>query len=167
MKRRITWVAAVGFLSGLMLVAVPLHESRSGIVAKVHAQENRDDKKPKSCTVASLDGTFGLYRQGTTGVGTASPNALAAVGIIVLANGSIVSGHQTTSRNGVFIDSVFGGGTYEVDPDCTGRLFSANGTLVGRFSIVDDGKEVFLLSMTPSNAVTEVWKKVGTQEQWR
>jgi hypothetical protein len=38
---------------------------------------------------------------------------------------------------------------------------------VGRFSIVDDGKEVFLLSMTPSNAVTEVWKKVGTQEQWR
>jgi len=29
------------------------------------------------------------------------------------------------------------------------------------------GKEVFLLSMTPSNAVIEVWKKVGTQEQWR
>ena len=121
----------------------------------------------KSCTVASLDGTFGLYRQGTTGVGTATPNALAAVGIIVLAKGSVVSGHQTTSRNGVFIDTVFGGLTYEVDPDCTGRLFSADGTLLGRFSIVDGGKEVFLLSMTPANAVIEVWKKVGTQEQGR
>lgn len=160
MNRMMAWIVAVGLVVGLVSAMSIVPKNNFTIMPIVHAQ----DRGEGGCTDSTLNGSFGFHRQGTTGVTTSSQYPLAAVGIITLADGAVVGGHQTTSKNGVFTTSVIGGGTYHIDADCTGKLFFRNGTLAAQFSIVNRGREVFVLSMTPSNAVIEVWKRIEAPE---
>ena len=113
---------------------------------------------PSGCTNASLNSAYGFYRTGTNhNQGT----DIAAVGIGIFDGNGVVSGHQTTSRNGVFATDPPLEGPYQVNADCTGQFLAPNGTtVVGQFALVDSGTELYFLSMTPGDAVTGVAKQL-------
>jgi len=54
--------------------------------------------------------------------------------------------------------------SYEVDPDCAGRLVNPDGSVFGHFVVVDGGKEFFGLSLSPGNSVNVVWKKINKED---
>ena len=51
-------------------------------------------------------------------------------------------------------------GPYEVDPDCAGRFLNCDGSVAGHFVVVDGGKEIFAISLTPGNSVIGVFRKI-------
>jgi len=152
MKRMTIWIRLGGLIVSLLLVVAAFHGRWSGIVPEVYAQ---NDNSQGGCTNASLNGTYGFYRTGTT-----SQGPLAALGTITYDGNGVASGHQTISRNGVF-QNVASQGFYQVNLDCTGTLLSNDDiTVIGLFVIVDQGKEVLILSTTPGNAVYGVERKL-------
>jgi len=160
MKRTVSLVALVGLMATLLVGVSVFQGHPSGIVPKVHAQENDEQK---GCSNATLNGTYGFYRTGTSSVGP-----LAAVGLVTFdgtsAHGSV---RQTIRRNGVTVQDLFAdpalGGPYEVDPDCAGRLLNFDGSVAGHFVVVDGGKELFNISLTPGNSVTGVFRKINSR----
>lgn len=113
---------------------------------------------PKGCTSASLNGSFGFYRTGTTSAGP-----LAALGILFFDGKGTVSGSQSISRNGTFqFDIVVAPSPYIVNADCTGKLLAADGvTEVGRIVVTDGGTGFYVLSESSGNAVHGVGRKIG------
>ncbi len=110
----------------------------------------------RGCTNASLDGTYGFYRTGTTPFGP-----LAAVGIATFDGAGTTTANQTIVRNGTIRPPVPINERYEVNADCTGRLITtATGLDFARVVVVERGKEIFMLSLSPGNAVTGVQRKV-------
>ncbi len=120
MKRTVSRIALSGLMVTLLLAATVFQGRRSGIVPKVHAQ---DDEADRGCTNASLNGSYGFYRTGTTSAGPTT-----AVGFVTYDGNGFGSGPQTIRRNGVTTSDLFTdppvGGPYEVDPDCAGRLLA-------------------------------------------
>ena len=161
MKRTVNLIALAGLMATL-LVGVSVFQGRpSGIVAQVHAQDNDEQN---GCSNATLNGTYGFYRTGTTSVGP-----LAAVGLITFdGTGAHSPGRQTIRRNGVTVQDLFADppvdGPYEVDPDCAGRFLSFDGTVAGHFVVVDGGKEIFNISLRPGNSVTGVFRKISSRQ---
>jgi hypothetical protein len=109
----------------------------------------------KTCANASLLGSFGFYRTGTTGAGP-----LAAVGIIHF-DGYATIGSQSISRNGVIQHDLPIAGTYEVAADCTGKFYMPDGTEIARVVVVDDGNEFLMLSESAGNSVYGVARRIG------
>lgn len=162
MKRGSVWAVCAALVGFFFLV---LHSAAgvSSNAGKIYARG--DDQGALSCTNASLNGSFGFYRQGTTGVGTATADPLAAIGLISFdgAGNVIAPGHQAISKNGAISDfnqSAGIGGTYRVDSDCTGEQFTPAGAPVAFLVVVDGGKGLYLLSLTPGNAVIGVARRV-------
>jgi hypothetical protein len=157
MKRTVSLIALAGLMATL-LVGLSLFQGRQlGIVPKVHAQET---DRHESCSNATLNGTYGFYRTGTTSVGP-----LAAVGLGTFdGTGAHSPARQTIRRNGVTVRDLFADpaldGPYEVDPDCAGRFLNFDGSVAGHFVVVDGGKEIFNISLTPGNSVIGVFKKI-------
>lgn len=110
------------------------------------------------CTNATLKGTFGYHRSGTNHSG-ATVTDIAAVGFVTFDGKGGLTGSQHISRNGVFTE-VASAGFYHVKPDCTFTLSDATNTVIANGVIVDKGKELYALSMTPGNAVILVGKKL-------
>ena len=55
--------------------------------------------------------------------------------------------------------------TYEVAEDCTAKFIDpATGNDISRVVIVDNGKELYSLSLTAGNAVIGVYKKIHTSD---
>jgi hypothetical protein len=156
--KRLVSSTALGGLVGTLLLGVPVFQGHpSGIVAQVHAQETDGQE---SCSNATLNGTYGFYRTGTTSVGP-----LAAVGLITFdGTGGHSPARQTIRRNGVTVRDLFADpaldGPYEVDPDCAGRFLNFDGSVAGHFMVVDGGKEIFNISLTPGNSVIGVFRKI-------
>jgi|SRR5262245_35092312 len=114
-----------------------------------------EDQLDRGCTNASLRGTYGFFRTGTTAQGP-----LAAVGMATYDGFGFFTATQTISRNGVFTQVSFGG-TYEINSDCSGRLLSIDGqSVTGYLSVVDKGNEIFMLSASAGNAITGISKRV-------
>jgi hypothetical protein len=145
--------AVVSSLVGLAAIG------RSGweVVSRVHAIENDDDDR--ACTNASLRGSYGFYRTGSTSTGP-----LAAVGIIVFDGEGNATATQSISRNGVFTFDVTAPATYEVAEDCTGKEFLPNGVEFARLVVVDGGKGFYLFSETAGNTVYGVGTKIGRRK---
>jgi hypothetical protein len=157
MKRLVSSIALGGLMASALLGVPVFRGGGSGIVPKVLAQEN---DKQKGCSNATLNGTYGFYRTGTTGVGP-----LAAVGLVSFdGTGAHSPARQTIRRNGVTVGDLFADpvldGPYEVDPDCAGKFLDFDGTVKGHFVVVDGGKEIFNISLTPGNSVIGVFKKI-------
>ena len=152
MKQRVSWIA-LGALMATVLLGVPVFQGRrSGIVPKVHAQENEANR---ACTNASLNGRYGYYRTGTTAAGP-----VAAVGIVTYDGNGFATAQQTVSRNGVFHQDLGLPGPYQVKPDCTGTLFAPDGvTAIAQLVLVNEGEGVFVLGVLPGNTVYAVQKK--------
>ena len=157
MKRTVSLIARGGLMATL-LVGFSLFQGHQGsIVPKVHAQET---DRHESCSNATLNGTYGFYRTGTS-----SDGPLAAVGLITFdGTGAHSPARQTIRRNGVTVRDLFDDpaldGLYEVDPDCAGRLLNFDGTVAGHFMVVDGGKEIFNISLRPGNSVIGVFRKI-------
>jgi hypothetical protein len=123
------------------------------------AEDDRDDR---ACSVATLKGTFGLHASGTRPVpgsnqaethSTLARRAYDGKGGLkswpIISQGQVsgVAEGAGTAQNG----------TYEVNPDCTGRttltLVSPNGTvqLSARFIIVKQGMEIIEVPVGAGN----------------
>jgi hypothetical protein len=146
----------VSFLLGIPL----LRAGRSGIVPSVHAQEE-ENLENRACSVATLKGTYGFYRTGWTSVGP-----LAAVGFATFDGAGTTTARQTIRKNGVTTEDLFKdpaiAGPYEVDPDCTGRLLDGAGNVFSHFVVVDGGREIIAMSLSPGNSVYGMWKKINS-----
>lgn len=157
MKRTVSLIAVAGLMATVLVGVSVFQGHPSGIVAQVHAQENDEQK---GCSNATLNGTYGFYRTGTTSVGP-----LAAVGLITFdGTGAHSSARQTIRKNGATTRDLFADppldGPYEVDPDCAGRLLNFDGTAAGHFVVVDGGKEIFNISLAPGNSAFGVFRKI-------
>ena len=152
MKPRIASIAVVVFVASSLFGVSAFHGGRSGVVPLVHADDQDDSR---TCSNATLNGSYGFYRTGTTGAGP-----LAAVGILFFDGNGNATATQSTSRNGVFTFDVVVAGTYEVAEDCTGKEFTPNGVEFARLVIVDGGKEFYLFSETSGNTIYGVGKKI-------
>jgi len=153
MKRIVSWIALSGLMTTVLLGVSVFPGRRSGIVAKVHAEENEMNR---TCTNASLNGPYGYYRTGTTPSGP-----VAAVGILTYDGKGFGTAQQTVSRNGVFHQDLGLAGPYQVNSDCTGTLFATDGvTAIAQIVLVNEGEEVFVLGALPGNTVYAVQKRI-------
>jgi len=155
MRRIVTRVGLIGSVVSLLLVGFVFRGPQLRVVPKAHAEE----KENGSCSIATLNGAYAFYRTGPT-----SGGPLAAVGIATYDGNGTTTVRQTIRKNGVTTsDNLFTGpagvASYEIDPDCAGRLVNPDGTDAAHFVVVD-GKEFFGLSLSPGNSVNVVWKKI-------
>jgi hypothetical protein len=156
MRRIITRVVLIASVVSLLLVGFAFRGAQLRVVPRVYAEEG--------CSVASVKGAYGFFRTGTTPVGP-----LAAVGIATFdGTGAVTTARQTIRKNGVTTQDLFTTPTsvasYEIDPDCAGRLLNPDGSAFAHFVVVDGGKEVFGMSLSPGNSVTEVLKKINKED---
>jgi hypothetical protein len=160
MKRPVAWITLGGLIVSLLLGVWVLPRGRSGTITEARAAE----KDNAACSVATLNGAYGFYRTGTTSVGP-----LASVGIATYDGNGTTTVRQTIRKNGVTTQDLFTGPTqvasYEVDPDCAGRLLNPDGSAFSHFVVVDRGKEFFGLSLSPGNSVNVVWKKITISKE--
>jgi len=155
MKRRRLAVAMIGLATGLLLSIVHVQGS--------HAVD-------KGCSNDTLYGSYGFYRTGVTSTGP-----LAAVGFTTFDGNGNHSGAQSFTRDGgtsfTYPTDPNGrdpGGRYEVDSDCTGKLFAfvdPNNPQLGeveiaRLVVIDGGGGVYMLSVKSGNAVYVVARKI-------
>jgi hypothetical protein len=117
---------------------------------EVHATSVDDHHR--SCSVASLKGTYAFRR---TGVNNVVGGPIAGIGIMILnGDGTIALDRNTVSFNGEirdWADEPAPVGTYTVDPDCTGTFLNKTNNLV----VLDGGKRYLLISVAPGTIVTE------------
>ena len=109
------------------------------------------EHEPKTCSNATLRGSFGLH---ATGIRSGSP--VAAVGKVTFDGQGNVQSNTTRSLNGV-ISRVAEVGTYTVNPDCTGSMFFTGGEI--DFVIVDDGAELRAIAATPGTVTTQILRR--------
>ena len=121
--------------------------------------QRAEDQVDWSCTNATVHGTYGFFRTGTTAQGP-----LGSVGVGSYDGVGFFTAAQTTSRNGVYTQGAFGG-TYEINADCSGRLLSTDGqSVIAYISVVDKGNEIYMLSASAGNTVTGIAKRFRTRE---
>jgi hypothetical protein len=143
MKLRTISVAAVALASSLLLSISQI----AGVDA--------NDRHKGGCSNKTLKGSYGSYR-----TGTGSQGPLAGVGHISFDGNGNNSGIQSFSRNGTYTFDFLFDGVYEVAEDCTGKFFDTMGNEVARIVVVDDGKEIYGLSVSAGAAIYGVWKKI-------
>jgi hypothetical protein len=161
MKLRTNSMAVVALVSGLLSSISHGGGDWASIVPKVHAD---DLHAIKTCSNATLNGSYGFYRTGTIPLPDGSRGSLAAVGIQFFDGNGNMTATQSISRNGAFTFDVVGSGPYEVAEDCTGKGFTESGVELFRFVIVDGGEGLYGLSETSGNAVYEVVRRIHRPE---
>jgi hypothetical protein len=108
-----------------------------------------------SCSISTLNGTYGFQRNGQSGPGA----SLLALGTIMFdGNGNSVA-QQTTDRSGTIGPLNTLVGTYAINPDCTGTQADTNG-IFGQVVVVHGGDEVLGMSMTAGNNVVIHYERV-------
>jgi hypothetical protein len=149
MKPRTISIAVIALASGLLFSISQ--------IAGVRA----DDRHERACSNKTLKGSYGFYRTGNTSVGP-----LAAVGISFFDGKGNAFASQSLSRNGVFTFDVEFSNTYELAEDCTAKFIDpATGNEISRVVIVDNGKELYSLSLTAGNASYGVYKKIDNKPE--
>jgi len=155
MQRRLIWVT----LFSIAMVLIALNQTR-----KVHATSVHDHHR--GCSVASLKGTYAFRR---TGVNNVVGGPIAAIGIEVFnGDGTLGLTRFTRSTNGEIQDwsdvPRIAQTSYTVDPDCTGSLFTTDGTKTNNLIVLDGGKRFFLLSVAPDTITTEEAKRLDDDD---
>lgn len=155
MKRIMTRITAIASIVGLLLAMSLSSGRRPGGLPKVLAQEG--------CSVATLNGAYGFYRSGATPVGP-----LVAVGIATFDGMGTTTAVQTIRKNGVTTSDLFTDppfvATYQVDPNCAGRFVNPDGSVFAHAVIVAGGNQLFIVSLSDSNTVYGVMKKINSQQ---
>ncbi len=121
----------------------------------VSTQARGDDREGgKRCSVASLKGSYGFYRTGTTAAGP-----LAAIGLATFDGNGNATVTQSISRNGEIEFDVEFPFLYEVSRDCTGKGFTTDHVETARMVVVDGGDGYYIFSESPGNSVFGVGTK--------
>jgi hypothetical protein len=152
MQRRLIWVT----LFSVAIVVTALYPTR-----KVHATP------VQGCSVGNLKGTYGFNR---TGVNNVVGGPIASIGIQVFnGDGTIGLTRLTRSNNGDIQDWTYAprsvDASYTVDADCTGSLFTADGTKTNNLVVLDGGKGFFLLSEATGTIVTEEGTRIEEEKK--
>jgi hypothetical protein len=134
-----------------------------GSVVHSGVSANAERAEDGGCTTRSLEGAYGFYRSGSE---SGAPEA--AIGLATFdGTGAVASARQTIRRNGVTASDLFAtpsaAGPYEVNPNCTGKLFNPDGSVLAHLVIVDGGKEVYFISLAPGVTSAGVMKSVGEE----
>ena len=106
------------------------------------------------CSNAMLKGTYGFQVFGAAVVGPGSPGTpRAAIGIYTMDGRGNLTGNVSVNNNGTVLGPGTFAGTYIVNADCTGTLFTISppGSLM--LVVVDGGKEFYLMRIDPANIV--------------
>ena len=112
------------------------------------------------CSNASLIGSYGFYRTGSTPVGP-----LAALGSLRFDGAGSVTGSQSISRNGAFQFDVPVIGLYVINADCTGKFLGPDGvTEIARVVVTDRGNGIYIFSESAGNAVYGVGRRISAPE---
>jgi hypothetical protein len=142
---------------GIVVALVTIYGMDARAVAGQSAPATPQTDQRRTCSTASLRGTFGFTATGTVdGIGP-----VARVGWETFDGNGNASGAATTSVNGTIYDSTFTA-TYTVSPNCTGTFAeqdSAIGPVNDDIVIVDAGQEIRAISADPGATVTAVWKR--------
>jgi hypothetical protein len=158
MRRTITLILVIG-LTGSLLIAGLDSKREVNFLPTVHAQTEHGQQ---GCSIASLNGTYGFYRSGTTAVGP-----LGAVGIATFDGAGATTAIQTIRKNGVTTSDLFtdpaNTGSYEVETNCAGKFINPDGSVFGHFVLVDRGREFFFMSLSRGNTITGVMKKIDIE----
>jgi hypothetical protein len=121
----------------------------------------KDEHGDKGCTSASLHGSYGFYRTGSTSAGP-----LAALGSLTFDGKGNLTGSQSVSRNGVFTFDLPIVGPYVVNEDCTGKFLAPDGvTEVARVVVTDRGSGFYIMSESAGNAVYGVGRRISTPDE--
>ena len=143
----------VGFSTPALVISCLL------IGTPVHARVPKDSE---ACSIATVKGTYGFFRTGITSVGP-----LAAVGIATFDGEGNSTARQTIRKNGITVSDLFTdpaiSGPYEVDPDCGARFLNPDGSVFAHAVVVDGGNELFILSLSDSNDVYGVMKRISSR----
>jgi hypothetical protein len=110
----------------------------------------------RTCTNASLNGSFGFYRTGNTPDGT-----LAALGLLVFDGNGNLTGSQSISRGGEYDFDIPISAYYRIATDCTGVGLSPDGVEFFRLVVVDGGDGFYIFSESPGNGVYGVGRRTG------
>jgi len=110
------------------------------------AQEHTENQAVthKSCSPATLKGSFGFGGIGSVVVAPGMTIPLAVTGRIVADGNGQLSGTQTRVRDGVLVRETFTG-VYDVTPDCTGSdilYFAGRPPITRDFVVVGRGEEI-------------------------
>lgn len=128
------------------------------------------DDEDRACSIATLKGTFGLHGYGMRPVGqTLQDETHETIALRSYDGKGGVKSWPIVSQ-GTYIgalegDGSFSTGTYEVNPDCTGKvtilLVTAIGKIpiVARFVIVDQGREIFEVPTGNRNVGVAILKR--------
>jgi hypothetical protein len=163
MKRIITTISLVVFVSSLFAVGVAFKSPGGGkgsIVPSVQAKDDGDDKVgcPGNCSLRTLNGCYGFTFIGTIlGLGP-----IAGIGVTNYDGQGHATTTQTLNINGSGGIRTTVTETYTVNSDCTGSavITQADGSLTHiDFVIVDHGKEILTLPTDPGLVITGTAKK--------
>ncbi len=148
---------AVGTLVAVAaLIALPA-TFPGGTLPKVHAQEDT----PQPCSVARLNGRYGLTFSGFTTNGAVPAPITAFIpaageGLVTFDGNGNLSAAETVSLGGL-IHPVNLPGTYTVNSDCTGTLTTANAHL--NLVIVRNGREILAVNTDPGRVAVDNFVK--------
>src|SRR5580658_35586 len=148
------------FLLATAFVPLAFFARIPGPIMNVHA-DNR------GCSVASLKGTYAILR---TGVNNVVGGPIASIGIQPYnGDGTIGLTRLTRSNNGDIQDWTYAprsvDASYTVDADCTGSLFTADGTKTNNLVVLDGGKRFFSLSEATGTIVTEEGTRIEEEKK--
>ena len=139
--------AAIGTLVAVAALIALRATFPGGTLPKVHAQEDT----PERCSVATLNGRYGLTFSGYGTNGAAFIPA-AGVGLVTFDGNGNLSAAETVSLGGL-VHPVNLPGTYTVNSDCTGTLTTANAHL--NLVIVRNGREILAVNTDQGHVVVD------------
>ena len=158
MRMRYISILLLVVLTGFAILGTFARIPRAMI--NVHAND-------RVCSVASLKGTYAILR---TGVNNVVGGPIASIGIQPFnGDGTIGLTRLTRSNNGDIQDWTYAppsvDASYTVDADCTGSLFTADGTKTNNLVVFDGGKRFFLLSVAPGTIVTQEGTRIEEEKK--
>ena len=115
------------------------------------------DKPERVCSVATLDGAYGVLRQGHV----VNDGYLTAVGVANFDGLGNVSGFEAVIRSGGAPTHESFSLTYAVNEDCSGTINDASGNVIRKIAINSDAEQILGMSLTTGNVETVEYERIA------
>lgn len=119
-------------------------------------------KAERACSNHTIAGKYGTQASGQILRENVPPVLFAETGVVNFDGQENLNGNDTVSFNGNITQSNYSG-TYSVKEDCTfSAKFTDNlgNTVNWTGTVVNNGKEIFVLEAVQSNVITAVFKRI-------